>query len=47
MIALSGDRDTWYTSITSASENAIDVLAVRKPPPYDDGDLAQLPEELN
>jgi mRNA interferase RelE/StbE len=28
------------------SENAIDVLAVRKRPPYDYGDLAQMLEEL-
>lgn len=28
------------------SENAIDVLAVRKRPPYDYGDLVQLLEEL-
>jgi mRNA interferase RelE/StbE len=28
------------------SENAVDVLAVRKRPPYDYGDLGQLLEEI-
>jgi mRNA interferase RelE/StbE len=39
--------DNWrIVYALTESENAIDVLAVRKRPPYDYGDLAQLLEEL-
>jgi mRNA interferase RelE/StbE len=39
--------DNWLiVYAVTESENAIDVLAVRKRPPYDYGDLAQLLEEL-
>jgi mRNA interferase RelE/StbE len=39
--------DNWrIVYAITESENAVDVLAVRKRPPYDYGDLAQLLEEL-
>lgn len=39
--------DNWrIVYAVSEGEKAIDVLAVRKRPPYDYGDLAQLLEEL-
>lgn len=39
--------DNWrIVYAVSEGEKAIDVLAVRKRPPYDNGDLVQLLEEL-
>ena len=39
--------DNWrIIYAVTESDNAIDVLAVRKRPPYDYGDLEQLLEEL-
>lgn len=39
--------DNWrIVYAVTQSENTIDVLAVRKRPPYDYGDLSQLLEEL-